>query len=71
MSTSSKIGSALGISDIPINYRYCELMREEMYAENPIPRLGLRTKGLDELKISAGMHAFNFTDDEEGYAYAS
>lgn len=68
MSTSSKIGSALGISDIPINYRYCELMREEMYAENPIPKLGLRTKGLGALKASTGMHSFNFTDDEDGYA---
>ena len=58
----------MGITDIPINYRYCELMREEMYAENPIPKLGLRTKGLEKLKASTGMQAYNFTDDEEGFA---
>ena len=55
MATSSKVGAALGITDIPINYRYCEFMATFLYNENPVPKLGLRVKGVEALKESAGI----------------
>mmetsp|Transcript_45231 Transcript_45231/g.60024 ORF Transcript_45231/g.60024 Transcript_45231/m.60024 type:complete len:83 (-) Transcript_45231:424-672(-) len=71
MSTCSKIGEALGITDIPLNYRYCEYLATFLYDENPVPKIGVRTKGIAALKSEKGMEAFNFTDDDAGFEWAT
>ena len=65
------LGEALGITDIRIDYRYCEHLNEMFYLENPIPQTSLRAKGLAELKASAGTEQYNFTDNEASFAQAN
>ena len=72
MSTSGKIGAALGIVDVPINYNYCEFLATFLYAtESPMPKLSLRTMDLETLKREKNLEHINFTDDEAGYAHAA
>ena len=70
ISTCAKLGEALNIFEVDINYRYCELLAQSMYTENPMPLLHIRTKGFDTLKVEKSWEQFTFVDDHSEVAQA-
>lgn len=71
MSTSGKIAEALNISDINIDYDYCEWLATWLYAENPMPHLALRNTEMAQLKTQCGWENLNFTDNDQGFEVAN
>ena len=65
ISTCSKVAEALGISEISINYRYCELLVTFLYNANPMPHLSLRNTDLETLKSQKGWQGLTVTDSDE------
>ena len=71
MSTCGKIAEAIGVSTIQIDYDYCEWLSANLYNQNPVPHLSLRTANMEDLKRAKGWQSIEFVEDDSGFERAN
>ena len=67
MSTSNQIANVLGITQVPLDWNYCEWIADFLYTSNPVPHIAVRNNDMATLKVEKGWTNVDFTDNEEGF----